>query len=215
MTRFCPCLQLAFRRSIPHKKAGPGNITDCVPKDCAEDLRDVLTDVFNISLSQAFVPNCFKSTNKEGLSILLWRLPPCGIDPHYHKVLCTVVQYIKSALPCSTDPYQFAYQANRSSQDGIPTGILNGDSALTHLDSKHSYLKMYFLDFSSTFNTKLNSWGMKTSRCNLLLDFLARRPRSRSLRHSEHGGTSKMPTEPPTFTCTPTYNSNLWQHQMQ
>lgn len=45
----------------PCKAAGPDNIPGRVLKDCAEELKDVLTDIFNTSLSQAVGPTCFKS----------------------------------------------------------------------------------------------------------------------------------------------------------
>ncbi len=54
------------RRSLlkvkPRKAAGPDNIPGRVLKDCAFQLSEVLTDIFNISLFQAKVPSCFKST---------------------------------------------------------------------------------------------------------------------------------------------------------
>jgi len=47
---------------INHRKAaGPDHIPGCVLKNCAEQLKDVFTDIFNISLSQPRVPICFKS----------------------------------------------------------------------------------------------------------------------------------------------------------
>ncbi len=49
-------------RINPRKAAGPDNIPGHVLKDCAEQLTDVLTDIFNTSLSQAVVPTCLKST---------------------------------------------------------------------------------------------------------------------------------------------------------
>ncbi|KAK0154042.1 hypothetical protein N1851_003863 [Merluccius polli] len=61
------CLSPAsVRRSLSRinagKAAGPDNIPGRVLKDCAEELTDVLTDMFNTSLSQAVVPTCFNST---------------------------------------------------------------------------------------------------------------------------------------------------------
>ncbi len=44
------------------KAACPDNIPGRVLKDCAEQLTDVLTDIFNTSLSQAAIPTCLKST---------------------------------------------------------------------------------------------------------------------------------------------------------
>ncbi len=43
-------------RINPRKAAGPDNIPGRVLKDCAEQLTDVLTDIFNTSLSQAVIP---------------------------------------------------------------------------------------------------------------------------------------------------------------
>ncbi|XDV41219.1 hypothetical protein PO909_010117, partial [Leuciscus waleckii] len=43
------------------KAAGPDNIPGRVLKDCAGELKNVFTDIFNISLSQA-VPTCLKAT---------------------------------------------------------------------------------------------------------------------------------------------------------
>ncbi len=49
-------------RINPRKAVGPDNIPGRVLKDCAEQLTDVLTDIFNTSLSQAVIPTCLKST---------------------------------------------------------------------------------------------------------------------------------------------------------
>ncbi len=46
----------------PRKAVGPDNIPGRALKDCAEQLTDVLTDIFNTSLSQAVIPTFFKST---------------------------------------------------------------------------------------------------------------------------------------------------------
>ncbi|KAK0143163.1 hypothetical protein N1851_018714 [Merluccius polli] len=44
----------------PRKAAGPDNIPGCVLKNCAEQLKDVFTDIFNMSLRQTVVPTCLK-----------------------------------------------------------------------------------------------------------------------------------------------------------
>lgn len=49
-------------RVNPRKSAGPDNIPGRVLRGCADQLADVLTDIFNISLSSAVVPTCFKAT---------------------------------------------------------------------------------------------------------------------------------------------------------
>ncbi|KAF7643375.1 hypothetical protein LDENG_00240400 [Lucifuga dentata] len=49
-----------LRRINPRKAAGPDNIPGWVLRDCAQELTGVLTDIFNISFSQAVVPVCLK-----------------------------------------------------------------------------------------------------------------------------------------------------------
>ena len=48
------------------------------------------------------------------------------------------------------DPYQFAYMANRSTEDAINTLL---HEAYKHLERPKSYVRVLFLDFSSAFNT--------------------------------------------------------------
>ena len=94
-----------------------------------------------------------------------------------------VMKHIKSILPPTLDPFQFAYRAKRSTEDAICSAL---HPALTHLDKKDSYVRMLFIDFSSAFNTiipqqlicKLDQLGLNTSLCNWLLDFLSERPQA-------------------------------------
>ncbi|KAF0024979.1 hypothetical protein F2P81_021860 [Scophthalmus maximus] len=51
-----------FSKINTRKAAGPDNNPGRVLKDCAEELKDVFTDIFNASLSQAVVLSCFKAT---------------------------------------------------------------------------------------------------------------------------------------------------------
>ncbi|KAI4903885.1 hypothetical protein NFI96_004961 [Prochilodus magdalenae] len=60
-----------------------------------------------------------------------------------------VMRHIKSLLPPSLDPLQFAYRPNRSAVDAISTTL---HLALTHLDYRDTYVRMLFIDFSSAFN---------------------------------------------------------------
>lgn len=82
------CMSAAsMKRTLNTRKAtGPDNIPGRVLKDCAEELKDVFTDVFNTSLRQAAVPSCFKATainlckrnphRPASLTIVQWHLPP-------------------------------------------------------------------------------------------------------------------------------------------
>ncbi len=183
----------SVRRSISRinarKAPGPDNIPGRVLRDCAVELTDVFTDIFNISLSQAVVPTCFKATTI--IPVPKKSSPSCFND--YRPVALTpilmkcferlVMHHIKSVLPPSLDPFQFAYRSNRSTDDAIATAL---HPALTHLDKKDSYVRMLFIDFSSAFNTiipqqlthKLVQLGLNTSLCNWLLDFLTGRPQA-------------------------------------
>ncbi|KAK1785741.1 hypothetical protein P4O66_003101 [Electrophorus voltai] len=158
-------------------------------RECADQLADVLTDIFNISLSCAVVPTCFKTTT----IVPVPKKPTVSCLNDYHPIALTsiimkcferlVMRHIKTQLPPSLDPLQFAYCSNRSMNDAISTTL---HLALTHLDKKGTYVRMLFIDFSSAFNTivpqhligKLSLLGLNTSLCNWILNFLTGRPQS-------------------------------------
>ncbi len=191
-------------RVNPRKAAGPDNIPCRVLRDCAEQLTDVLTDIFNISLSQAVVPTCFKSTTitpvpKKSPVSCLNDYHPIALPPIMMKCFeRLVMHHIKSNLPNTLDPLQFAYRPNRSTDNAISSTL---HLALTHLENKDSYVRMLFIDFSSAFNTiipqqlinKLNLLGLNASLCNWILDFLTGktsvsvcRPQHLEHYHTEH-----------------------------
>ncbi|KAK1791191.1 hypothetical protein P4O66_013211, partial [Electrophorus voltai] len=169
------------------KAAGPDNILGRVLRECADQLADVLTDIFNISLSCAVVPTCFKTTTivpvpKKTTVLCLNDYCPIALTSIIMKCFeRLVMRHIKTQLPPSLDPLQFAYRPNHSTDDAISTTL---HLALTHLDKKGTYVRMLFIDFSSAFNTivpqhligKLSLLGLNTSLCNWILDFLTGRP---------------------------------------
>ncbi len=176
-------------RINPRKAAGPDNIPGHVLRDCAAQLTDVLTDIFNTSLSQAVVPTCLKSTSiipvpKKSPVSCLNDYRPIALTPIMMKCFeRLVMHHIKSSLPNMLDPFQFAYRPNHSTDDAISTTL---HLAFTHLELKDSYVRILFIDFSSAFNTiipqqlihKLNLLGLNTSLCNWILYFLTARPQS-------------------------------------
>ncbi|KAI4902346.1 hypothetical protein NFI96_004702, partial [Prochilodus magdalenae] len=179
-----------LRRVNPQKAAGPDNIPASVLRECADQLTDVFNDIFNISLSSATVPTCLKATtiipvSKKSSVSCLHDYRPIGLTPIIMKCFeRLVLRHIKTLLPPSLDPLQFAYRPNRSTDDAISTTL---HLALTHLDNKDTYVRM-FIDFSSAFNTiipqhligKLNLlWGLNHSlSLTGILDFLTGRPQS-------------------------------------
>ncbi len=117
---------------------------------------------------------------------------------------------IKTSLPNSLDPLQFAYRPNCSTDDAI------------------SYVRMLFIDFSSAFNTtipqhlinKLNLLGLNNSLCNWILDFLTGRPQSVRVGHNTSSTTTLSTGAPQgcvlspllftllTHDCTAKFSSN-------
>ncbi|XP_078740066.1 interferon-induced very large GTPase 1-like [Lampetra fluviatilis] len=223
----------SLRRTNPSKAQGPDNIPGRVLRDCAEELTDVFTDIFNTSLRQVVVPTCLKATTI--IPVPKKSSPSCHND--YRPVALTpilmkcferlVLQHIKSVLPPALDPFQFAYRSNRSTDDAISATL---HSALTHLETKYSYVRMLFIDFSSAFNTiipqqlihKLDHLGLNTSLCNWLLDFLIGRPQAVRV-GSNTSSTITLNTGVPqgcvlspllftllTHDCTPSFSSNLF-----
>ncbi len=168
------------------------------------------------------------SSPEEIISILFNDYRPVALTPIPMKCFeRLVMQHIKSVLPPSLDPFQFAYRSNRSTDDAIATAL---HPALTHLDKKDSYVRMLFIDFSSAFNTiipqqlthKLVQLGLNTSLCNWLLDFLTGRPQAvrvgintSSTITLNTGAPQGCVLSPILFTllthdCTPSHNSNLF-----
>ncbi len=135
------------------------------------------------------------------------------------------MQKIKTSLPNTVDPLQFAYRPNRSTDDAISTTL---HLALTHLENKDSYVRMLFIDFSSAFNTiipqqlinKLNLLGLNNSLCNWILDFLTGIPQAVRIGHNTLSTTTLSTGAPQgcvlsmllftllTHDCTAKFSSN-------
>ncbi|KAI5629143.1 gastrula zinc finger protein XlCGF28.1-like [Silurus asotus] len=218
-------------RINPRKSAGPYNIPGKVHRECAEQLADVFTDIFNISLSSATVPMCLKTTTiipvlKKSSVSCLNDYYPVALTPIMMKCFeRLVMRHIKTQLPPALDPMQFAYRPNCSTDDAISTTL---HLALTHLDNKDSYVRMLFIDFSLAFNTiipqhlieKLSLLGLNTSLCNWILDFLTERPQSVRIGNSISSTTTLSTGAPQgcvlspllftllTHDCAPTHSSN-------
>ncbi len=199
-------------RINPRKAAGPDNIPGRVLKDCAAQLTDVLTDIFNTSLSQAVVPTCLKSTTiipvpKKSPVSCLNDYRPIALTPIMMKCFERLVMHkIKTSLPNTLDPLQFAYRPNRSTDDAISSTL---HLALTHLENKDSYVRMLCIDFSSAFNTiipqqlinKLNLLGLNNSLCNWILDFLTGKPQSVRVGHNTSSTTTLSTGAPQGWLC--------------
>ncbi len=91
-----------------------------------------------------------------------------------------VLAYLKDTTGPLLDPLQFAYRANRSVDDSVNMGL---HFILQHLDRPGTYLRILFVDFSTTFNTiipsllqpKLPQLSVPTSICQWITSFLTDR----------------------------------------
>jgi hypothetical protein len=63
-----------------------------------------------------------------------------------------VMAHINIIIPETLDQLQFAYCPNRFTDDAISITL---HTALSHLDKRNTYVRMLFIDYSSTFNTEV------------------------------------------------------------
>ena len=175
-----------LRAVNPRKAAGPDGVTGRVLRDCADQLADVFTDIFNQSLSQCMIPPCLKSSTiiplpKKTTVSNLNDYRPVALTPVIMKCFEKLVRsQITTSLPTTSDPQQFAYRANRSTEDAIATAL---HTTLQHVEHQGSYARLLFIDFSSAFNTiipnrlltKLMDLGLSQPICYWIKGFLTER----------------------------------------
>ncbi|XP_072557218.1 collagen alpha-3(VI) chain-like [Paramormyrops kingsleyae] len=120
-------------------------------------LSGVFTSIFNKSLAKSVVPTFFKRStivpvpkNNKPSSLNDYR--PVTLTSVVMKVFERLLKnIISSSIPTTTDPLQFAYCSNRSTEDAI-SHVLH--TTLNHVDEKRGvYVRLLFIDYSSAFNT--------------------------------------------------------------
>ncbi|KAK3566409.1 hypothetical protein QTP86_032274 [Hemibagrus guttatus] len=152
------CLSMAdvkrtLSRVNPRRSAGPDNIPGRVLRESVEQLADVFTDIFKISLSSTVVPTCLKTmtivpVRKKSTVSCLNDYRPIALTPIVMKCFeRLVMRHIKTQLPPSLDPLQFVYRPNHSTDDAITTTL---HLSLTHLENKDTYSVRIGNSFSST-----------------------------------------------------------------
>ena len=118
-------VQAVLCRTNARKAAGPDGIPGRVLRACAVQLTGVLTDIFNLSLAQAVVPMCFKSTTivpvpKHSSAVSLNDFRPVALTSIIMKCFeRLVLAHVKSTISQTLDPFQFAFRQNRSTEDAI------------------------------------------------------------------------------------------------
>ena len=142
----------------PRKAAGPDNIPGRVLRDYADQLTDVLT------ISTTPEPSHHTSMLQSATIIPLPKKSPATTLNDYRPIALTPIMmkcferlvkaHIKSSLPTTLDPFQFAYSPKRSTDDAIATAL---HLCLVHLEN--SDVRMLFIDFSSTSTqSSPNTW---------------------------------------------------------
>ncbi len=178
----------------PRKAFGPDGVLGWVLKDCAAELAEIFTTIFNLLLSKSWVPACFKADTiipvpKKANVTCMNDYRPVALTPIPAKCLeRLVMKHIQKALPPALDQYQFAYRESRSAEDAIAIVL---HIILKHLEHKNTYARLLFIDFGSAFNTirpntlllKLSNLGLNKVLCNWILDFLTN--------HSQYVKTGK------------------------
>ncbi len=149
----------SFKRINPHKAPGPDVIPGWALMVCADQLADVFTDIFNLSLLLSVVPTCFKKSTivpvvKKTKVLCLDDYCPVALSSTIIKCFERLVKtFITSSFPGSLDSLQFAYGPNRSTEAAVPLSI---HTDLASLDQR-THVRNLFIDYSSALNTTVTS----------------------------------------------------------
>ena len=132
-------VQQTLRKVNIRKAAGPDNIPGRVLKGCADQLAQVLTDIFNTSLDQGIVPPCFKSATiipvpKKPIITSLNDYCPIALTPH-NEVLQEAGEEPHHRIP----PLSI-----RSSLLTTPTAVIYSvvHLSLSHLEENNTNVRM-------------------------------------------------------------------------
>ena len=183
-------VEKVFGNINPNKAPGPDKISGKLLKACKNELSQVYCDLYNQSLQSHSIPTAWKNAH-------ICPVPKPGKQPKsqndYRPIALTsiamkcleriVLYFLKAQTRSHIDPNQFAYQQNRSVEDALLTLM---HYAHTHLDSKGSYVRILFADFSSAFNTiqphllaqKLHAMSVNPHLSLWITNFLTNRTQS-------------------------------------
>ena len=126
-----------YKQDNIHKAAGPDRLPGRVLRACADQLANVFTDIFNLSLSESVIPTCFKQTTivpvpKNTKITCLNDYRPIALTSVAMKCFERLVMaHINTIIPETLDPLQFAYCPNRSTDDAISISL---HTVLSYLD---------------------------------------------------------------------------------
>ena len=125
----------SFKSINPHSAPGPDGIPGRALRVCAVQLAGVFTDIFNTSLLQSVVPTCLQKSTivpipKKSKTSCFNDYRSAALTSIIMKCFERLVKsFITSSLADSLDPLQFAYRANRSTEDAIALILISSRDA--------------------------------------------------------------------------------------
>ena len=176
-----------FKKVNPMKACGPDGVKGHVLKFCAQQLAEPFVEIFSTSLNNHEIPSAWKSSTIIPVPKIAKPLENNDYRPvALTSILCKCLEkfvkmFIMQDLHTKLDPLQFAYQREKGVDDAI-LYILN--SVYKHLDLPNSYARLFFIDFSSAFNTMqihilIEKMKLLTINPHIILwasEFLTQRP---------------------------------------
>eukprot|EP00061_Rhincodon_typus_P005620 g25365.t1 len=144
----------------PRKVIGLDGIPSRALGSCADQLTEVFTGIFNLSLLQARVSTCFKKTTiipvpKKAHAMCLNDYHPVAVTSIIMKCFERLVMaHINSHLPACLEPLQFAYQCNRSTTDAISLVL---HSSLEQVDNTDTYIRLLLIEGGAVVNNTIPS----------------------------------------------------------
>jgi len=148
---------------VSNKSGGPDNVPSWVLRDFADFLCPAITYLFNKSLSEGFVPVCFKQANvipipkcERPANVSDFR--PISLLPVLSKVFEKIVveKFILPIIKDSVDPSQFAYIPRPGSGTTCAL-VLAYHKILEFLDARSGAVRILSVDFSKAFDKLLHS----------------------------------------------------------
>ena len=110
-----------LKKVNPYKAKGPDGLGGRIFKDCAEQLGNVMTRLFQLLMDTTSVPIIWKTSTiipipKKTGAKELQDFRPVALSKCMEKVICS---HLKVALCEQLDPLQFAYRAKRGVEEHL------------------------------------------------------------------------------------------------
>lgn len=144
-----------FKKLNSKKASGPDGISSFILKTFSDELTPAWCPLFQFSVDTCIIPTIWKTS----IVIPLPKKSCPQQNDDYRPVALTsivmksleriMVSKLRSEVQHLLDPYQFAYNNGRGTDDALITTV---HSILKHLENPSGYVRLLFMDFSSAFN---------------------------------------------------------------